>query len=33
MFEGQIVGEYPPDVFENTLGLAMTGVAPEVAAA
>jgi simple sugar transport system ATP-binding protein len=33
MFEGQIVGEYPPDVSENTLGLAMTGVAPEVAAA
>ena len=28
MFEGQIVGEYPPDVSENTLGLAMTGVAP-----
>ena len=33
MFEGQIVGEYPPDVPESTLGLAMTGVAPEVAAA
>src|SRR6185312_15833645 len=33
LFEGQIVGEYPPDVSENTLGLAMTGVAPEAAAA
>ena len=26
MFEGEIVGEYPPDVSENTLGLAMTGI-------
>jgi len=33
MFEGQIVGEYPPDVSEDTLGLAMTGAAPEVTAA
>ena len=33
MFEGQIVGEFPPDVSENTLGLAMTGVAQEGAAA
>ncbi len=28
MFEGQIAGEYPPEVSESTLGLAMTGVAP-----
>ena len=28
MFEGEIVGEFPPDVSENTLGLAMTGVDP-----
>jgi general nucleoside transport system ATP-binding protein len=26
MFEGEIVGEYAPDVSENTLGLAMTGI-------
>ena len=33
LFEGQVVAEYPPDVSENTLGLAMTGVAPEEAVA
>ena len=33
MFEGEIVGEFPPDVSENTLGLAMTGVTQEGAAA
>jgi simple sugar transport system ATP-binding protein len=33
MFEGEFVGEYSPDVSENTLGLAMTGVKPEGAAA
>ena len=31
MFEGEIVGEYSPDVSENTLGLAMTGVTKEAA--
>jgi general nucleoside transport system ATP-binding protein len=33
VFEGEIVGEYLPDVSENTLGLAMTGVKMEGAAA
>ncbi len=33
MFEGQIVGEYSPDISENALGLAMTGVTQEGAAA
>jgi general nucleoside transport system ATP-binding protein len=33
MFEGEIVGEFPPNVSENTLGLAMTGVKQEGAAA
>ena len=33
MFEGEIVGEYAPDVSENALGLAMTGVTQEGAAA
>jgi simple sugar transport system ATP-binding protein len=32
MFEGEIVGEFPPDVSEDTLGLAMTGVAQVPAA-
>jgi simple sugar transport system ATP-binding protein len=32
MFEGQVVGEYPPDVSEGTLGLAMTGAAQGAAA-
>jgi general nucleoside transport system ATP-binding protein len=25
LYEGQIVGEYPPDVSEEELGIAMTG--------
>jgi hypothetical protein len=25
MYEGEIVGEYPPTVDEETLGIAMTG--------
>jgi simple sugar transport system ATP-binding protein len=29
MFEGEIVGEFKPDVSEETLGLAMTGVTQE----
>jgi simple sugar transport system ATP-binding protein len=29
MFEGEIVGEFPPSVSEETLGLAMTGVTRE----
>jgi general nucleoside transport system ATP-binding protein len=33
MFEGLIVGQFPPDVSEETLGLAMTGVVPEEAVA
>jgi simple sugar transport system ATP-binding protein len=33
MFEGRIVGEFPPDVSESTLGLAMTGAAPAGTAA
>jgi simple sugar transport system ATP-binding protein len=32
MFEGEIVGAFPPDVSEDTLGLAMTGVAQGAAA-
>jgi simple sugar transport system ATP-binding protein len=32
MFEGQIVGEYPPTATEDELGLAMTGGAKEAAA-
>jgi simple sugar transport system ATP-binding protein len=31
MFEGEIVGEFPPSVSENTLGLAMTGIKTEEA--
>jgi simple sugar transport system ATP-binding protein len=31
MFEGEVVGEYPPSVSENTLGLAMTGIKTEEA--
>jgi general nucleoside transport system ATP-binding protein len=33
MFEGQIVAEFTPDVSEETLGLAMTGVVKEPAVA
>jgi simple sugar transport system ATP-binding protein len=33
MFEGEVVGEFKPDVSEETLGLAMTGVTQEKAAA
>jgi simple sugar transport system ATP-binding protein len=33
MFDGAIVGEFAPDVSENVLGLAMTGVKVEEAAA
>ena len=33
MFEGEIVAEFTPDVPENTLGLAMTGVTQEGAVA
>jgi simple sugar transport system ATP-binding protein len=33
IYEGQIVGEYPPDVSEETLGIAMTGAGRETAAA
>jgi general nucleoside transport system ATP-binding protein len=33
MYEGRIVGEYPPDVSEETLGIAMTGGGREEAAA
>jgi len=33
MFEGQFVGEYPPDVSEDVIGLAMTGAAVRGAAA
>jgi general nucleoside transport system ATP-binding protein len=33
MFEGEIVAEFTPDVSEETLGLAMTGVTHEKAAA
>ena len=29
MFEGEVVAEYAPDVSENTLGLAMTGITQE----
>ena len=32
MFEGEVVAEYSPDVSENTLGLAMTGITQEAAA-
>jgi general nucleoside transport system ATP-binding protein len=32
IYEGKIVGEYPPDVSEETLGLAMTGGTKEAAA-
>jgi len=33
MFEGEIVAEFTPDVSEETLGLAMTGVVKEPAVA
>ena len=33
MFEGLIVGEFPPEVSESTLGLAMTGATAQGAAA
>jgi simple sugar transport system ATP-binding protein len=33
MFEGEIVGQFKPDVSEETLGLAMTGLTQEKAAA
>jgi general nucleoside transport system ATP-binding protein len=33
VYEGQIVGEYPPDVSEEELGIAMTGGGREVVAA
>jgi hypothetical protein len=29
MYEGQVVGEYPPDVSAETLGLAMIGATRE----
>jgi ABC-type uncharacterized transport system ATPase subunit len=32
MFEGEVVAEYSPDVSENTLGLAMTGITQEATA-
>ncbi len=32
MFEGEVVAEYSPDVSENTLGLAMTGITEEARA-
>jgi len=32
MFEGEVVAEYSPDVSENTLGLAMTGITKDAAA-
>src|SRR5262249_11334585 len=32
MYEGQVVGEYSPNVSEDTIGLAMTGVTHEEAA-
>jgi ABC-type uncharacterized transport system ATPase subunit len=32
IYEGRIVGEYPPDADEHELGIAMTGGAPERAA-
>jgi simple sugar transport system ATP-binding protein len=31
MYEGQVVGEYSPNVSEDTIGLAMTGVTQEAA--
>ena len=33
IYEGKIVGEFPPDVSEETLGIAMTGGRPTEAAA
>ena len=33
MYEGRIVGEYPPDVEEHEIGVAMTGGAPQGQAA
>jgi len=32
MYEGEIVGEYPPSTPEDVIGLAMTGAAKEHAA-
>jgi simple sugar transport system ATP-binding protein len=32
IYEGKIAGEYPPNVSEETLGLAMTGGTKEAAA-
>ena len=32
IYEGRIVGEYPPDVSEHDLGIAMTGGGTEEAA-